>query len=336
VSRLPLPPWASYILLGLGLALVYLPFLLSMPNWVRGVLGLDVALVYSFLHGATCAYLLALMHYLDNLASAALARFRQVMSVDDVVYERLRYQLTTLPARPTLLASAVGLIYTIASIVIGAMTAGNPSPEVMSSPVLIGLTFGFTAQIYVLAAVLVYHTLHQLHMVNVIYTKHTHINVFRLGPLYALSGLTARTAIGIGIPTYIWFQVNSMSGQGATISNITQTVLFSITVVVTFIWPLVGAHNLLEKEKQHLQDSVAGRIEAAIQALNSRVDSSTGEPRPVSELQQTLDALVTEQAVIDKLRTWPWRTGTLGSVGLAFLLPIFIWLVQRLLERFGI
>ena len=39
--------------------------------------------------------------------------------------------------------------------------------------------------IYVLVGVLVYHTLHQLRTVDVIYTKHTRINLFQQGPLYA-------------------------------------------------------------------------------------------------------------------------------------------------------
>ncbi len=43
-----------------------------------------------------------------------------------------------------------------------------------------------------------------------------------------------------------------------------------------------------------------------------------------------------EQAVIDKLRTWPRHTQTISGVGAAFLLRIVIWLIQRLLERMGV
>jgi hypothetical protein len=53
-------------------------------------------------------------------------------------------------------------------------------------------------------------------------------------------------------------------------------------------------------------------------------------------LKETLDGLVTEQGVIDRLRTWPWRTETMRGLGLAFLLPIIIWAVQRVLERLGL
>jgi hypothetical protein len=187
---------------------------------------------------------------------------------------------------------------------------------------------------YMMVGVLVYHTLHQLQMVNLIYTKHTRINLFKLGPLYDLSGLTARTTLGIGIPTYIWFQANALSTMGPTLYNFVQTIFLGILLLVTFISPLWGAHRLLEREKQRLEDEVSQRIEATIAVLHERVDNQELEERGV--LKDTLEGLVTEQNVIRKLRTWPWRTETVSGLGLAFLLPIIIWVVQRILERLGL
>ena len=192
----------------------------------------------------------------------------------------------------------------------------------------------FRTLIYVLVGVVVYHTVHQLRTVNEIYTNYTRINLFQLGPMYALSGLAARTAIGIGIPTYLWFQVNSSSSTGNSPADIFETVFIGIIIIATFIWPLWGAHNLLEREKQRLQDEVARRIEDTIAALHNRVD--TDELRDRGALKETLDGLVTEQGVIDRLRTWPWRTETVRGLGLAFLLPIIIWVIQRVLERLGL
>jgi hypothetical protein len=188
--------------------------------------------------------------------------------------------------------------------------------------------------IYGAIGLVIYHTIHQLLMVNKIYTNYTRINLFELGPMYALSGLAARTAIGIGIPTYLWFQFSSASTTGISPADLAETIVMGIIIVVTFIWPLWGAHNLLGREKQRLQDEVARRIEATIAALHSRID--TGELQDRAQLKDTLDGLVTEQGVIDKLRTWPWRTETVRGLGLAFLLPIIIWVVQRVLERLGL
>lgn len=328
VRRLPLPAWVSYLALGLGLSL-----LLMSTAWVGGALPPGTFVLDYFLSAMTCAYFLALIHFLDESAAAALARFRPVMTVDDAGYNKLYYQLTTLPGRPALIASGLGAVYSLGTLLVSIFIDENPGLGAVS-PIVPIVEVSFRTLIYALIGVVVYHTLHQLRMVNAIYTKHTRINLFQLGPIYALSSLTARTAIGIGIPTYVWFQVTSLSAPGNSPSDIFETVFMGIVMVATFIWPLVGAHNLLEREKQRLKDEVAQRIEATIAVLHSSVDTATLEPR--GAFKDTLDGLVIEQGVIDKLRTWPWRTETVSGLGFAFLLPIIIWVVQRMLERLGI
>jgi hypothetical protein len=331
VQRLPLPAWAFYLALGLGLTL-----LIVLISWAEGVLAHAppvAVIVYNLLLGMTYAYFLALIHYLDNSAESALVRFRPVMAVDDAGYETLRYRLTTLPAGPTLLAAAVGAVYAVATVLLSVfMDAGSGIEEiplvVIVSDVILRIL------IYALVAVVVYHTLHQLRMVNAIYTRHTRINIFEQGPLYTLSSLTARTAIGIAIPTYLWFQADTLLDSSTSAADIFETVFLGIVVLITFIWPLWGAHTLLEKEKQRLKDEVARRIEATIAVLHRSVDTADMQHR--GELKETMEALVAEQGVVDKLRTWPWQTGTVSGLGLAFLVPIIIWVVQRLLERLGI
>lgn len=325
VRRLPVPAWVFYLALGLGLT-----FVLTFAAWAGGVLPPGALVLDYFLSAMTCAYLLALIHFLDESAAVALARFRPVITVDDAGYDRLYYQLTTLLARPALIASGLGAAY---SLLVSIFIDENQFLKAVS-PIIPILDVGFRTVIYALVGVTVYHTLHQLSMVNAIYTKHTRINLFQLGPIYALSSLTARTAIGIGLPTYMWFQITNLSALGNSPSDIYETIFLALVIVATFIWPLLGAHSLLEREKQRLKDEVARRIEATIAALHSSVDTATLEHR--GRIKETFDALVAEQGVIDKLRTWPWRTETVNGLGFAFLLPVIIWVVQRILERLGI
>jgi hypothetical protein len=182
--------------------------------------------------------------------------------------------------------------------------------------------------------VVVYHTIHQLLTVSDIYTHHTRINLFQQGPMYVLSGLTARTALGLGLPTYAWFQLSGSSTGGNSPADIVETAVLGIVIIATFFWPLWGAHNLLEREKQRLKDHVSRRIEATLNTLNDRIDTQALDE--VGPLKGALDGLVTEQGVIDKLGTWPWRTETVRTLSLAFLLPIIIWTVERVLARLGI
>ncbi len=327
VGQLPWPSWLVYLALGLGLTLLLLAI-----AWAGGVLTADTWLNY-VRSGMTYAYLLALIHYLDFAARVSLARFRPVLTLNEAETARLRYRLSTLPARPALLASVLGALYGLVTVLINVVIAFNQG-RASVSPVVLVLDVGFSLWIYVLFGVVVYHTVHQLRLVNVIYTRYTHIDLFRQGPLYALSGLAARTAVGLGIPLYVWFQTRLSTPGTSTGADLFQLLLWLSLILVTYIWPLRGAHNRLEREKQALQDNVARRIEATLTALHERVDNR--ELAAVGELKTTLDALVAEQGVIDKLRTWPWRTETVRGVGLAFFLPILIWVVQRVLQRLGI
>jgi len=327
VRRLPLPAWVFYLSLGIALML-----LASLALWVSGMKATSTFLLYS-VTGMSQAYLLALIHYLDNSAETALARFRPVMTVDDAGYEKLRYQLTTLPARPALIGSCLGIGYAIAILVLNRMTDGNPARE-MSPPLAIVLYVVYSILLSWLAALVAYHTIHQLHMVSLIYTKHTRINLFQLGPMYTLSNLAARTAIGIALPTYLWFWLNFSAPSGLSLSDVIPAIFFGSIILVTFIWPLLGAHRLLEREKQRLLDEIAQRIETTITELHNRIDTGELDDKR-GVLKDTLDGLVIEQGVIHKLRTWPWRTETVSSVGAAFLLPIIIWVFQRMLTRLG-
>ena len=51
---------------------------------------------------------------------------------------------------------------------------------------------------------LIYHTVHQLRIVNLIYTRHAKIDLFNLSPLYAFSRLTACTALTTVFIAYLW------------------------------------------------------------------------------------------------------------------------------------
>ena len=61
-------------------------------------------------------YALALIHYLDSVAHRALKTFRPALHIDEAHYLALDYRLTTLPARPTLLASLLGVLFAVCAL----------------------------------------------------------------------------------------------------------------------------------------------------------------------------------------------------------------------------
>ncbi|MDQ3707448.1 MAG: hypothetical protein M3437_19920 [Chloroflexota bacterium] len=320
VRRLPMPAWVFYLAVVILSAVVLLPLDALSPEIV--------------LSSASAVYVFALVHYLDDWATAALKRFRSIMTVDDAEYERLCYRFTTMPRRPVLIATVIGAIYaTIAFLTFGASDP-SVSGETASTSVFEAIPLIYSYASYTVVGLLIYHTIHQLRLMNEIYTHHTRINLFQRGPMYALSRLAARTSIGISIPTFLWFQLVSSSEEVDYSAAFLETAFFGTVILLTFIWPLLGAHSLLDKEKERLKDQLARRVEATIIELQSRVDSGDYQGRDA--LRDTMEGLVASQSVIDKLRTWPWQTQTISGVGAAFLLPLFIWFIQRMLERLGV
>ena len=52
-------------------------------------------------------------------------------------------------------------------------------------------------------------------------------------------------------------------------------------------------------------------------------------------MKDAMEALVNEQNVVEKIRTWPWEPGTVRGLATALFLPVVIWVITKLLERFS-
>jgi hypothetical protein len=272
--------------------------------------------------------IIALIHYLDRVAAAALADFRPVLTVDAQRYAELHYRLTTMPARPTFwVALLVGLWR-------GRYFLYHPNLfapfKLGTSPLALAFEIVLFCFIWAMVGVFVYHTLHQLRLVSHIYTAHTRINLFQLGPLYAFSRLTARTALGIILLTGIWAFAERATGFPLLLSE--STIFFSLVALLTFLWPLRSAHTVLAAEKQRLQDETAHRLANTFVELDHRVDAD--DLGDISTLKTAIDSLRAKQEVVAKISTWPWQIDTLRGVAIATALPLAIWLIQRLLDLF--
>jgi hypothetical protein len=148
--------------------------------------------------------------------------------------------------------------------------------------------------------------------------------------LYAFSSLSARTAIGILAISYSWYAtVPAIFGDVTGL--ITGLGLLAIGVF-TFVWPLLGVHNLLVEEKGRLLSDCAQRQEVAITKLHQRIDADQIER--MDDLNKVMASLEIEHTTLRRISTWPWQPETLRWFVAALLFPVVVWLSQRLLERF--
>jgi hypothetical protein len=324
VARLPGPSWSFY--LGLGLVLL---FVQAIVLWVEGAFPVGrVDPAHAFL-AAAIPLLLGLIHFLDDRAGTVLAGMRPALKTTEKEHADLSYRLTTLPAVPTLLAglAALGCAFMLE------IPGGPYRLEALDSFPVSATLLRFVFLICWWAfGTLLYHTVHQLRLINHIYTQHTHINLFRMQSLYALSNLTALTAGGLAVVPYAFLYANratELLREAPIVLSFYLMVTF--LAVVTFVWPQLGIHRLQIEEKERLLDEANQRFEAAIVDLHQRVDS--GKLEGMVDMHRAMAGLEIERSALEKIPTWPWEPEVVRLLITALALPLGLWLIQFILQR---
>ncbi len=337
VEKLPGPPWAFYVILSVSMALS-----ISAIQWREGAYSAGTFNAGHLLIGAGMGYVLGLMHYLDRAAAAALASFRPLLHSKDSIdrtsvheyasFDALAYRLTTLPRRPALLITFAGAAFASITFVADIVSGGFP-------PYLIGSagTALSTASLMIafipangLAALIIYHTIHQLSQINRIYTQHTRIDIYQVQPLYALSLPGAFTAIGIAALLFV-LTASSPASTQVNLAGVFVNLAFIVTAAATFVFPLVGAHHALVVEKQARLAEASSRLKATFIDLHRQLD--TGRLEHLDQLNRALAGLQIEQDLLHKIPTWPWAPGAVRAVVAALLLPVGVWAIQQMLAR---
>lgn len=328
VDHLPGPAWFFYLILGLGVSVAG-----STIQWIEGAYPLGT---FNPLHVWTYSnfvYLLALMHYLDKSAFSAITSFRPILApADQATFDRLLYQLTTLPPRSTLLASIAGVVFSTIAFIFQSRTgtitifAGTADTTFSHISVLILLLVG-NATSFLLA----YHTIHQLVQINRVYTKHARINIYELQFLYSLSIPGAFTGIGLILFVYTWGATATSMVQAVGPVELGLSVSFAVIAVGTLILPLIGAHRRILAEKNNRLAEISSHFERVTKQLLQTID--TGEYTQIDQLNKSLASLGIVQSTLRGVPTWPLQLGAVRALLTTFFLPVGIWAIQHLLGR---
>jgi hypothetical protein len=295
--------------------------------WLDGGLHLDVLLPVIVFNGLVVPYLIALIHLLDNQAATALQSMRPALALVESEIDDFRYRLSTMPSRATLIA---GLIM-MASLILTERLGSVPARYAVLGDLP---AFAIVYQIIdkgsaALAGAFTYHIIRQLRLVNATYSNHTRINLFDLKPLYAFSTLSASTAVGLVVCMYGWLLINPELVMEP--SGLVGAGLFTILAVAVFVWPLVGAHRLMETEKERLLHDIDLQFGAVFAMFNQRLRE--GDYAATEMLNGTICSLEIQRERVKAIPTWPWRPETARFVLTAIPLPLAIKIVQFLVER---
>ncbi len=265
-----------------------------------------------------------LSHALNRIAGRAFSAFEPALRSPAEAPD-LRYRLTTAPAWPSL-AISLGAAASAVFLVLGTPQMG-PFLESISGPRWAGLFFSALA--YFVNSHFAYRVIYQLRQVSRIYAGHARVRLGDLGPHFALSVFTSRAAIA-GILVVTGYTISS-----AQIGSVTLSLLILIPNLLlagaAFVLPLLGAHQLLEAERDRVRREATLRMEAALAALHLIVERRTYAKAPA--VKDAVAALDIELTRLARVSTWPWTPGTPRGVAAAVFLPVFIWLVQYGLQR---
>ncbi len=322
VEQLPGPWWLFYMVMALVLALFQ-----SAVQWQAGMYPIGTFHPFHVWFMVDITYFLALSHYLNKSAEAALETSRPALKVNDAEYADLRFRLTHLSARPTLVVSVVAAVFIILLIF---LLGGQPeSMGFSSTPISLTFLLFFWALTWCILGAFLYQIVQQMRLISRIYATHARIDLFQLTPLYAFSSVTARLAIALAFENFLW---NVTFPQQANVGiNIAIGIFFVLVAIVVFVLPLWGLHQRLGAEKVRALNENGQHFEIAIAALHRDVDA--GNLENSTKLKDTLTGLEIERNLLQKIPTWPWQPETLRGLITALLLPVVAFLIQFVLQR---
>lgn len=328
VDRLPFPYWVTYALL--GLAIFGIGALVKAFDPLQSGTPLDPT---SLLAIFQIAYVLTLMHFLDRLSARSFEVLRPILELSEADKETLKARLTTMPPKmPSRIALLVCAFLTGMGVLLftGVLSIEDPDlslsvNQFSNSPVGF-LNWIYFTLLWVVNAIFIYHTFHQLRTISTILTQHAKINLFHQNELYAFSRVSASTAIGLVLTSPIWLLLD----RGLV--NLVINSVFSIMALVIFVTPLVGAHTLLKRQKDQFLKQSQRNKEVLINDLFTKLEQ--GKLKEIQLIEGALSGLDKAHSDIRKISTWPWQITTARQIIGAISLPITIWLIQYFLSGF--
>lgn len=324
IDNWPGPAWCYYV----GLVFVITGVQLALSGWEGsfrpGIIGFAAVITGS------SVYYLAMIYYLDKVATDAFKRFRPSIAVTDRQASELCYRLTRLPERPVYMVTLFGLACALL------MIAGTEMGFVNVDRYFFGRSAA--VQSYWRAALiadqimfwnLIYHTVHQLRVVNLIYTQYTKIDLFNLSPLYRFSRLTALTAIATLLIAYLWVATYPWLSHDFLV--IGSWLIGIVAALAGFILPLLGIHRRLVEEKQQWQTEAGQWLKLSIGDFHQLIAERKLED--VERMLKVIEGVNREQAILAQIPTWPWQPGTIRGLATTIVVPILLSLVVQILDH---
>ena len=317
IENLPGPPWVFY----LGLFLVT-GLLNNVALWVEGALKpgeFDTLFSFAAIYNI---YGIGAYHHLTRVAANSLHDLYPALDNTKRKENELAYRMTNLPAGWGWLALIVGST-------LGFFDAFGSQYDLSLSSKGIFIYFGiFEAFSYSSFIALMFLTARQLFRVIKLHRQVHDIDLFNLAPLRAFSRLTATAGFAVFFLGALSALVYSESTDPSLLVFYSGIVILGILI---FFMPLLSMRNRINKEKKQKLLETDQRTRHILEEVKQSVQS--GELSKMGELNTTLSVLEKEKSILKGISSYPWDPGTLKSFISTILLPLLLWLIRYLLEK---
>jgi len=154
------------------------------------------------------------------------------------------------------------------------------------------------------------------------------VDIFNLRPIYALSRYSSLISIILLIIMY-GLQSIVFPSFLFTPSGIFFQFLVVTSALFLFFFPLADVNRIMRRAKERMLSELNNDLKDVQQRVHRSV-ASKGLAK-ISDLRTAVSALKEEIEIVQKIRTWPWQTETLRNLLTPLLIPIFVYLMQRVL-----
>lgn len=182
------------------------------------------------------------------------------------------------------------------------------------------------------SALFIYRLFHQIKMMRQI-LQGVEANVFNPRKVYALSSYGAAFAAALFIAQVFPSLplTNFLASPGALISLYGTGVM----LLIAFFVPLAEINKRLRANK----DRLLAEIGTDLSEIQERTHLALkkGKFAEVDKMRGSLSTLREQRELVQKISTWPWQPDTLRNLLTPLLIPLVVFIMQRLLTNwFGL
>jgi hypothetical protein len=270
-------------------------------------------------------FILGVNHVMQRLAGSTFDQFKPSLDLPQEEIQLARNHFVLAPAWLGLAFLLLGAQSGVSQVLEEASAVNFKVTPLMYAIGFISFTSTSIFTTYFLA-----NTIRRLRLIILLHRQVERVDLYHLDSLRAFSRFSSTTAFALLLTILAnspWFIESA-----GEIEELIFYIFISVLALVVFLVPLLGLRNKINQARDERtndlmadMDLIAGKISQAVRR---------DELERLDKLKVGMDGLILQRDELRKLHTWPWSTVTIRAFWSAFLLPIILWLVTRILERF--